>query len=178
MFGACAPPARPPGSGSKTMKAQYERRGECQWHERQVTNPAGRDNWLNVLGAFPPPPPMVGQSVLGGPRLGAATPSASVDIHVYIFLPLPRRSPGAPPGPGVGVGGTDSVSLCRDFETAPGFTISQFTAPNFHGSSRTAPSNCHFSTNSFVLYQIQMLLNHSFLDQLWMHKFVIDVKSI
>ena len=28
--------------------------------------------------------------------------------------------------------------------------ISKCTAPSFHGSSRTAPLNCHFSVNLFV----------------------------
>ena len=45
--------------------------------------------------------------------------------------------------------------------TAPGFAISKFTAPSFHGSSRTAPSNCHFPIHLlfyFILFECIHLL--------------------
>ena len=86
------------------------------------------------------------------------------------------------PGGG-GRGGTDSLSLGTDLknrppswpQTAPGFAISNVTAPSFHGSSRTAPTNCHFWMNLFVYFN---LINYSFLEQLLMHTFVIRCKPL
>ena len=112
--------------------------------------PQVRLGWrLMTRGPPPPPPP---------PHLAAQS----------IYLPSCR--PTHPPGPEGGGGGywlwfwvqvlettAPFIGLSRldsfwgkqgQFDglwTTLGFVISKFTAPSFHGSSRTTPSNCHFS---------------------------------
>ena len=64
-------------------------------------------------------------------------------------------------GPGTGGGGTDSLSLPKFAEVTSSSPFvghgqplvlpsPNLQPPSFHGSSKTAPSNCHFSMNLFV----------------------------
>ena len=128
----------------------------------------GRDQErLRVSGPKEQLPPARRVNPLGDNRPGTRTADRVGPGHDPSALPAPiYPNPSALPAPypgGGGGGGTDSLHLGTDLETtapppllffwsrtAPGSAISKFTAPSFHGRSRTAPSNCQFSMNLFI----------------------------